>query len=216
MGMKVLGLIADIVESRGIPNRKEFQRNLGKTLQRASAAAGSAILSPYTITLGDEFQALYGRPQGLFRDLVFILWQSHPTKVRFALSRDVLLTDINPRAAIGMDGPAFGLARALLASIKSIDRTIIQVSDRGVPGAPLVNASLKVLSNEIDAWNGTAIGALYCLLNGHAVGEMGTLLGVKERTVYKAISTHHIRDHAVLLQAIETRLASEMETCDAG
>lgn len=210
--MKVIGLIADIVESSGIPNRRDFQRNLGRILQTVSASAGTAILSPYTITLGDEFQALYGRPRGLFRDLLSILWQTHPTKIRFALSRDVLLTDVNPRAAIGMDGPAFGLARTLLSSLKSIDRTIIQVSDSGSPGAPLVNASLKVISNEIDGWNRTAVGALFCLLNGHAVGEMGRLLGVKERTVYKAISTHHIRDQAALLQAIESGLAPERET----
>jgi len=213
--MKVIGVIADIVQSSAIPDRKEFQRNLGAILTRISASAGSAIISPYTITLGDEFQAVYGEPRGLFRDLVSILWQTHPTKIRFALSHDVLLTEINTEAAIGMDGPAFGLARKLLSAMKPIDRTIMQISDGGSLNASLVNASLKVLSNEIDGWNKTAVGALYCLLNRQAVGEMGRLLGVKERTVYKAISTHHIRDHAGLLLAIESQLGAETEPPNA-
>jgi hypothetical protein len=209
--VKVIGLIADIVESSAIPNRKDFQRDLGKILGSVTASARAAILSPYTITLGDEFQALYREPTGIFRDLVSILWQTHPTKIRFALSHDVLLTAINPDAAIGMDGPAFGAARKLLSSLKAINRTIVQIWTSGSFNADLVNASLKVLSNEIDGWNRTATGALFCLLNGHTVEEMGGLLGVKERTIYKAIRTHHIRDHASLLRAIESQLAAEAD-----
>jgi hypothetical protein len=212
--MKVIGLIADIVASHDILGRRDFQGNLAKTLRRVSTAAGAAIISPYTITLGDEFQALYKEPRGLFRDLVSILWETHPTRIRFALSHDELLTEINPNAAIGMDGPAFGAARKLLISMKSTHRTIIQIESRGSRTAELVNASLRVFSNEIDSWNRTAVGALYCLLDGRPVGEMIGLLRVKKRSIYKAISAHHIRDHVSLLQAIEVQLAAEAAAAD--
>lgn len=207
--MKVIGLIADIVASRDIPDRGEFQTNLGKILNQVSSSAGSMLISPYTITLGDEFQAMYRGAGRLFRDLAVILLATYPTKIRFALSHDALLTEINPNAAIGMDGPAFGNARKLLTSMKSVNRTMIQIARRGSRTPDLVNASLRVLSNDIDGWNRTAVGCLRCLLDGRSVDEMVELLAVKIRTIYKSIRTHNIRDHVVLLQAIEALLDAE-------
>ncbi|HPB66995.1 MAG TPA: SatD family protein [Spirochaetales bacterium] len=57
--MKALCVIADLVDSRGIADRGRFQRGLKASLEALSSRRGARLLSPYTITLGDEFQALY-------------------------------------------------------------------------------------------------------------------------------------------------------------
>jgi hypothetical protein len=49
--LKVCAIIADIVNSREIKNRRLFQDQLSKALQRLSHE-NEKIMSPYTITLG--------------------------------------------------------------------------------------------------------------------------------------------------------------------
>ena len=68
--MQVLVLIADIVESRSIPNRAVYQRKLQELLHTINSRSRQNLLSPYTITVGDEFQALYRNTYGLFSDVM--------------------------------------------------------------------------------------------------------------------------------------------------
>ena len=57
--MNVVALIADIVDSRAIPERARFQRSLKTTLAAVNKRSRRSLLSPVTLTLGDEFQAVY-------------------------------------------------------------------------------------------------------------------------------------------------------------
>ena len=70
-GMKVVIVIADIVLSREIPDRSTFQRHLKKSVGTLSAGHPD-LLSPYTVTLGDEFQAVYKRAARVFRDFCLL------------------------------------------------------------------------------------------------------------------------------------------------
>lgn len=67
--VKVIAVIADIVDSRQIERRQEFQRRLQACLGDLNETS-SALLSPYTITLGDEFQAVYKAGSRVVEDLL--------------------------------------------------------------------------------------------------------------------------------------------------
>src|SRR5438270_9561839 len=101
----ILAVIGDIVLSRAIAQRAEFQKQLRRTLDNINKR--SAMASPYTITLGDEFQAVYRDPRGVFVDILTIMERIAPVSARFAIGVGTLRTPINPTQAIGMDGPAF-------------------------------------------------------------------------------------------------------------
>lgn len=55
--MQYFCVIADLVDSRLLSDRREFQQLLKEKLKDVSAES-SGLVSPYTITLGDEFQAV--------------------------------------------------------------------------------------------------------------------------------------------------------------
>src|SRR6218665_467049 len=115
--MKYLALIGDVVDSKRLPRRAEFQVKLEKTLKNTSSRNPS-LASPYTITLGDEFQAVYRNADRLFAD-IFTIWRDlDPAKVRFAVGVGELSTSINPKQALGMDGPAFHHARDAITALK--------------------------------------------------------------------------------------------------
>lgn len=103
-----------------IPGRLSGGRSFRGGYKRALAISmnSSALLSPYTITLGDEFQAVYKAGSRVVEDLLFISRSLFPVSLRIALGIDDIATDINTKEAIGMDGPAFHAARDGLNNVK--------------------------------------------------------------------------------------------------
>lgn len=202
--MKALTLIADIVKSKEIEERKTFQETLGELLEKLNQESADNIASPYTITLGDEFQAVYNRFDSVFQDIFYILWRLYPVKIRFAFNYDIINTNLNKKTALGMDGPAFHGARSLLTELKQKDETIIQVNTTELLSPDLINATLKAFSKEINNWPQTALGVMYYSLKGYSVKDMISRLSVKQRAIYKSIETNHIREYEDVLKAIES------------
>ena len=106
-----LALIGDIVHSREIRNRDVFQKTFHETMAMLNTRYASAITSPFTVTLGDEFQALLHTASPLF-EIVDDL-QRHLSPHQFVLGLGVgpVETEIYTYTAVGMDGPCFRLAR---------------------------------------------------------------------------------------------------------
>ena len=53
-----LALIADVIDSKTVQERFDLQKQLEKTLQKMNELFGDCLASRFTLTLGDEFQAL--------------------------------------------------------------------------------------------------------------------------------------------------------------
>ncbi|MFP4550895.1 MAG: SatD family protein [Spirochaetales bacterium] len=209
--MQPIVIIADIVGSRRIPGRSAFQQRLGKTLEQINADAGAALLSPYTITLGDEFQAVYSRFAPIFQNLVAIAWRCYPEKIRFAVNAGPIATEINPTAAVGMDGPAFHGARAAIERMKKIDETVIVVQREGASIGPVYDAALRVLSIYLNGLGATALGALALYSRGAELATMVAETGVKQRAVYKAMDVNYVREHWQLFEALSREIEQEFE-----
>jgi len=133
--MKYLVVIGDVVASRDLPVRAQFQRRLKQALQALNGRR-KALASAYTLTLGDEFQAVYRDAGTAFADVFALQAELAPVQARFALAVGEIVTPINPAQAIGMDGPAFHRARALLETLKAKRRLL------GV--TPELGQSLKI------------------------------------------------------------------------
>src|SRR5438270_579082 len=116
--MQAIAIIGDIVDSKDIARRDAFQRKLAKALTARGKEKKSGLVSPYTITLGDEFQAVYRSAHHLWTDIITLLGDIHPVQARFAIGVGELTTRINHRQALGMDGPAFHRARAAITELK--------------------------------------------------------------------------------------------------
>lgn len=109
-----LALIADVIDSKMVEERFDLQKQLEKTLQTMNELFGEFLASSFTLTLGDEFQALLKADAPVFQIIDTLRSELTPTQLRFGIGLGEILTDIDPLQSIGADGPAYWNARAAI------------------------------------------------------------------------------------------------------
>jgi hypothetical protein len=183
---RIVVLIGDIVLSRKIKDRVSFDSILMSTLNKLSHQ-NPAILSPYTLTIGDEIQAVFNRASFLFHDAVSILAATNPEKMRFSIGVGVLNKPINPELAIGMDGPAFYNARDGIGLLKKTS-DLFYISGDDIPHLDLLRQTLSLISSNMIKWNKTRLQTLEMLQENVSVKEIATRLQISDRAVYKTLN----------------------------
>jgi len=184
--MKLIALIADIVKSREIKDRDKFQNGLENQLQLINKR-NKNLLSPYTLTLGDEFQAVYSKADNLFNDIWEIMSKLYPHKARFALGVGTLTTPVNPKRAIGMDGPAFHFARNSISELKETSY-LMKIAGEGISHLTLLNSCLYLVSQSAANWSANRYQVLTGLLAGWSRKKIADQLGISTVAVYKNIN----------------------------
>ncbi len=183
--MQVIAVIGDLVGSKALADRAALQRKLKKQLERVGKEA-KGLASPYTLTLGDEFQAVYRGAESVLGDIVVLLAEIHPVRARFALGVGALTTRINAQQALGMDGPAFHQARAALMALKE-DRRLLRVAGSEPKDWALANHVLNLLSHQVEGWTQNRLRVLAGLLRGKSVKEIERGLEISRVAIYKNI-----------------------------
>lgn len=180
-------LIGDIEASKelGREERHQVQVTLKEVFEEINDS--SAVLeSPYTVTLGDEFQAVYSRADGLFIHIWKILAALHPVKVRFSIGIGQITTSLNREQSLGMDGPAFHLARGGIELLKKNGYLFnISVEGRNSAINSALNNSLYLFSDQVRSWNKNRLSILYMIENGKNYKQITKELGISEPAFYK-------------------------------
>lgn len=191
MAEQYLALIGDMVGSRALPDRQAVQRRFKAAcadLNHKYRERG--LLSPLTITLGDEFQALFDDAGAVWNCVLDLECALHPVTLRFSLGLGEITTPINTRAALEMDGPAFHAARD---GVQRLKKSKLRYTVQGLAeNAALVNFSLHLLSHERAKWQHNRLLILAQLLEGHAVTDMKCRMSISEQAIYR-----NIRDGAL-------------------
>ena len=204
MKKKYIIVIGDLISSKRIQERKLMQRKLLKILNKVNTA-NTSIVSPYTLTLGDEFQAVYSKPSNLFRDLIFIEKNLYPVKIRLSIAIGSITTSLNKKQAIGMDGPVFHIARDKINELKkSSYRYVISTDDD--KDLELYNSILKLISKNIDTWKPPRYGVLLAMLENKSIKEISKIVRIREQSVYKNIEAASIDILIKIYNSIETEL----------
>lgn len=185
---KALVLIADIEASRGIEGseREEVQQSLREKLDELNEQTGTGLISPYTVTLGDEFQAVFDKADHVFVDMFKIMAALHPVTIRFSLGIGNITTPVNEEQAIGMDGPAFHKARDGIDILKE-SGFLFNIGVEGEDDLTLkiINGSLQLLSKQIRSWNKKRIIILHMLKEGYDYKAVSNELGISQVAFYK-------------------------------
>ena len=207
--MKVIALIGDVVSSQTITNRNSFQKQLKEVLDHVNRDH-KEILSPYTITLGDEFQAVYKNAHRLFLDILTILSQIFPQKLRFSIGIGEIVTPINRKQAIGMDGPAFYYARKGITNLKETTFLLDFTAD-DIPNSNFITNSLYLLSHLINNWTKNRLKILVAIMKGLTVKEIKELLNISHVAIYKNINAGQIKIIINMLNEISLILNHSLE-----
>lgn len=214
-----LVLIADIRDSRRLPDRQATQARLHEVLMQLNTAAPDRLASPYTITLGDEFQTVLLRGDTVFADIVYVMSAMHPVTLRFALATGTLDTPINPDQAIGMDGPAFHAARKAIEHLKTTDGVLAIVHGDSEAGDALlddllddlVEGSLGLLNHHLRKWKPSRLAVLSGLLNDMGVPTIARHLGMSEQAVYKNMRAGELEHVIHLFQTFTTLINRRLQ-----
>ncbi|WP_111655946.1 SatD family protein [Isoalcanivorax indicus] len=205
---RYLVLIADIQDSRHLPDRQAVQTRLQDTLTTLNAAAPPDLLvSPYTITLGDEFQAVMTRADRALADIITVMGALHPVQLRFALATGALDTPVNPDQAIGMDGPAFHAAREAIEHLKAADERLAIVHTGESPDPQLdtlVTGTVGLLGHHLGKWKPSRLSVLTARLHGDSVTTIATRLGMSEQAVYKNMRAGELEHVITLFRTLTT------------
>ena len=109
-----LALIADVIDSKTVQERLDLQKQVEKTLQKMNELFGDYLASRFTLTLGDEFQALLEVDAPVFQIIDTLRSELTPTQLRFGIGLGEIVTSIDPLQSIGADGPAYWNARTAI------------------------------------------------------------------------------------------------------
>lgn len=209
--MKYIALVADICDSKKLENRDEVQNNLELACKRINAQSGRlGIVSPLTITLGDEVQALFQYADKLWVSLIELEAALHPVRLRFGIGIGEISTKINRAAAIGMDGPAFHRARDAVESLRK-DGKHYRLVGLGEE-SELVLHALDMMSSLRGSWKGNRLEIFLGALKNRNASEMAVKLGITERAVYKNIREGDFGAILGFLQELSDVINNRMDT----
>jgi hypothetical protein len=209
--MKHLVLIGDLVGSRQSGERAALQRRLQRAVQAVNLRRQSLLASPMTITLGDEFQAIYRGGGTVFADIFFLLHALAPVRVRFALAVGEIVTPLNRERAIGMDGPAFHQARDLLTELKG-DARLLGLAGAKEDIARLAKPVLAVLSGQIEGWREKRLQLMAGLLDDSSSTELAKVAKITPRAVNKNIRAADLDEWKSILSEFSRALDDALKT----
>lgn len=201
-------IMGDVTSSRNFSGRA-VQEYLQEAVDHANSGKPSDILSPLTVTLGDEFQGI-ARDFRTLCELVFRLqhWrlEKHvPFELHYSLVRGELDTDINPDIAHGMLGQALSRARQLVSS-KVRNRPRYNIDTGNMTTTMMMNELFLVLEGLENRWSRKDDNVISTLLKHSNDAEAGDILDKDRSQIWKRRGTLLIEEYRNV-QGVIMRLA---------
>ncbi|HEL2401545.1 TPA: DNA-binding protein [Streptococcus suis] len=120
--MNYIAIIGNIIHSKQVSQRSNTIEGLKQQLHSINYSFSQNLASPFTLTKGDEFQALCKPNPHIFLMIDQIQLAFHDQlEIKFGIGLGEILTAIDPRQSIGVDGPAYWEAQKALKVIQDKD-----------------------------------------------------------------------------------------------
>lgn len=188
-GKRSTAFIGDLSGSRDLAReqRKKVQDRLTELVEGLNSDFDGALLSRFTVTLGDEFQGLLSEPEVIPE----ILW-----RLRRDLSSVEIWTGIGlgtldtalREDAIGMDGPVFHRAR------EGVDRARREGIHGGVfvgfgSDDPILTGLARLLDHERSSFSPAQLEAMDGVRSGMSQSSIAIEAGVTPQAISKRLRT---------------------------
>lgn len=159
-------LMADIVESRKLDGEIVMSQ-LKTHTKKINENFRKEILSPLTITLGDEFQGIVKSIHTAIRIILafeeLILKEKAGYKLRYVVNFGEIETPVNTESAHEMLGSGLTEARVKLTSLKKEPIRFLIITKNQYIDA-LLNTSLKLYQHFVDSWRERDYDLIYLFL----------------------------------------------------
>ena len=220
--MMYIALIGDIIESKKIQDRAQVQQQLLRLMKELNWQYQDYLISPFTVTTGDEFQALFSPNSYMFQIIDQLSVAFSPYEIRFGIGVGEMVTEINKEQSIGSDGPAYWLAREAINHIHDkndygINHISVFLADEEVSWT--VNAMLAACSFIQSKWTEVQYDVLKQLLTANIYDEtfshkeMARSLSITPSAFNKRIKASglkiYLRNKRVAMNQILKEIAKE-------
>ncbi|MCI3917397.1 SatD family protein [Streptococcus intermedius] len=220
--MIYIALIGDIIESKKIQDRAQVQQQLLRLMKELNWQYQDYLISPFTVTTGDEFQALFSPNSYMFQIIDQLSVAFSPYEIRFGIGVGEMVTEINKEQSIGSDGPAYWLAREAINHIHDkndygINHISVFLADEEVTWT--VNAMLAACSFIQSKWTEVQYDVLKQLLTANIYDEtfshkeMARSLSITPSAFNKRIKASglkiYLRNKRVAMNQILKEIAKE-------
>ena len=200
--MMYIALIGDIIESKKIQDRAQVQQQLLRLMKELNWQYQDYLISPFTVTTGDEFQALFSPNSYMFQIIDQLSVAFAPYEIRFGIGVGEMITEINKEQSIGSDGPAYWLAREAINHIHDkndygINHISVFLADE--KATQTINAILAACSFIQSKWTDIQYDVLKQLLAENIYDEtfshkeMAKLLGITPSAFNKRIKASGLK-----------------------
>lgn len=149
-------LMADIINSRR-KNSSLLMQQFKDVVSSINKVKSENLISPLTITLGDEFQGLTNTIENGIKTIFdieeIILDKQYDLKLRYVLLYGQIDTEINTSIAYEMLGEGLTNARRDINSLKKTDsRFLIRLNNNETKKEQYLNKAFFIYQNFIDSW----------------------------------------------------------------
>ncbi len=197
-------VMGDIVKSSTYEGR-EMMQEFRSAVDSCNNTLAACILSPYTITLGDEFQgvaeSLICSVQSLFSLEESLLGQGNPFKLRYVVHYGEIVTPINPDIAHEMVGPGLANARNLLTDKhKRRPRFVFDLLDKDL--SRMLTRLFGVVDSLVQDWSVKDLKLVLDMLSTNDDTEIMSKYGKNRSQIWKRRRSLHISDYVALKECI--------------
>lgn len=179
-------LMGDLVDSEIYPNPALLHDHFNAAINRQNDELAKDIVSPLTITLGDEFQGLLTSlvaAAKVARNIRYELLREE-IDCRFVIGIIDLKTNLNSERAWNMLGPGFADAREKLNEKRSSNRYRFSMPQEEILETMLeaLGASLSAIERD---WSIAQREDITRLVGGASVAEIASARNVSVHNIYK-------------------------------
>lgn len=188
-----VAVIGDIRGSRELDDRNEAQKEFRQVVDGLNEQlADSSIASQFTVTTGDEFQALLTDATAAVEAVVSVSDRFHPAGLRFGIGLGTLETALNAEQAIGMDGPCFHRAREAIDAAES-DGAWVRVAGWSSGMDSHCNALFDLVQCVREDWTERQVQFARALAEEGSQKGVAERYGVAKSTVSESLGAAHVQ-----------------------
>jgi hypothetical protein len=189
-------LLGDVIASRHSGDREELQHMLDDAMSRGNAA-GQPV-QPLRMTIGDEFQGLFGSVLEAISASLQIRMTLRPTvDVRIGIGWGPL--DLVPQdPPFGQDGPCWWRAREAIEEVKksessnSVPRSVRTLVRTGDGTDDLINAYLVSRDHITAGWDEVDVQIAHLFREGVNQTKISEQVGLSQSSVSRRLQNHGI------------------------
>lgn len=211
MQRKQFILMGDIVKSSQYEGR-ELHKDFRALVDFCNNKQASGILSPYTITLGDEFQGIAKDLRSAIESIFFfeesILKMMFCFKIRYVLHYGEIDTPLNREIAYGMLGNGLIKARKML-STKRRDRRKYQFDLENYILSRQFNKLFYVLEGFARGWSRKDFTLIFDMLRKDNDNEIATKYGKNRSQIWKRRKHLYIEEYKTIQTVIFDMIANK-------